>query len=324
MLHELLLSLQSDDSGRRLPSSLSFSSIHALADLDDFRNVALALSAEHAANFDKFIRDCHNKLAATSDNVYHFRRLYTDACILKSVHDTSVPPLDSLAVTQAIEHLDKAIIVAGAAGPGRHDLILNLIRRIQSEHMSLLRPLPPPDVSLSTKAPSTPVPVLAARQSVPRFDIAPSLASFQRLIASRPFIVPGHATHWPALNEHPWYSTHYLRTVSGPGRAVPVEVGSDYRTDDWFQKIMGWDDFVMSLNHPPNMLYMAQHSLFLQFPNMREDIIVPDYVYSCPNSSDSFPDYKPPTNDEQLVINAWLGPKGTISPAHVASGFRTH
>ena len=298
--------------------------IYTLVALDDFRNVALALSHEQAATFDTFIRHCHNRLAG-ADNVYQSRRLYTDACILKSVYDTSSPSLDPSAVTQAIEYLDKAIIVAGAAGPGRHDLILDLIHRIQSEHTSLLRPQPLPDVSLSAKAPSTPAPVLAARHPVPRFDVPPSLASFQRSIASRPFIVPGHATDWPALNEHPWHSTQYLRTASGPGRVVPVEVGSDYRTDDWSQKIMGWDDFVTSLSQPSNeVLYMAQHSLFLQFPVMRGDIIVPDYVYSCPNSSDSFPDYKPPTNDEQLVMNAWLGPKGTVSPAHVASGFHIH
>lgn len=297
---------------------------HPLAALDDFRSAALALSPEQAADFDKFIRDCHNNLATATD-VYHSRRFYTDACILKSVYDTSTPTLGPPAVARAIEHLDKAIIVAGAAGPGRHDLILDLIERIQSEHMSSLRPSPLPDVSLSTAAPSTPAPVVSARQQVPRFDAPPSLASFQRSIAKYPFIVPGHATDWPALNERPWHSTHYLRTVSGPGRVVPVEIGSDYRTDDWSQVLMGWDDFVTSLTQPSDeVLYLAQHSLFLQFPNMREDVVVPDYVYSCLNPPDSFPDYKPPTNDEQLVLNAWLGPKGTISPAHVASSLRTH
>lgn len=306
------------------PSPPSAAPVYTRVALDDFHRAALALSPEQAAGFDSFIRDCHNKLAA-ADNVYHSRRLYTDACILKSLYNTSIPSLDPSTIAQAIEHLDDAIIVAGAAGPGRHNLIIDLIQRIQSEHMSLLRPSPIPDVSLLTKAPSTPAPVLAARKPVLRFDAPPSLASFQHSIASRPFIVPSHATDWPALNSHPWHSTHYLRTVSGPGRVVPVEVGSDYRTDDWSQKIMGWDDFVTSLSQPSNeVLYMAQHSLFLQFPNMREDIIVPDYVYSCPNSSDSFPDYKPPTNDEQLVLNTWLGPKGTISPAHVVSGFYIH
>jgi hypothetical protein len=298
-----------------------FSRIYTPTAIEDFHKIALTISPEHAANFDDFIRDCHNKLAA-GDHVYHFRRLYTDASILKVVHSTLSPSLDPSAVAQAIKCLDMAIIVAGAAGPGRHSLILDLIQRIQLKHMPLMRPSPLPDVSLSTKTPPVPAPVLAARQSVRRFNIPPSLVSFQRSTASRPFIIPGHAADWPALNERPWHSTHYLRTVSGPGRVVPIEVGSDYRSDDWSQKIMGWDDFVTSLTRPSNdLLYMAQHSLFLQFPNMREDIIVPDYVYSCPNSSESFPGYKPPTNDEQLVLNAWLGPKGTVSPAHVASGF---
>ena len=323
MLGELVCSLQSGDSSR-WPFLFSFSLAHILAALDDFRKAALTLSPEQAANFDNFIRDCHIKLAA-ANNIYHARRLYTDACILKSVYDTATPTPGLSIVAQAIEYLDRAIIVAGAAGPGRHDLILDLIQSIQSEHMSLLRPSSLPDVSLSATAPSVPVPVVAARHQVPRFNAPPSLASFQRSIASRPFIVTAHATYWPALNEHPWHSTRYLRTASGPGRVVPVEVGSDYRTDDWSQKIMRWDDFVTSLSQPSNqVLYLAQHSLFLQFPNMREDIVVPDYVYSCPNSSDSFPHYKPPTNDEQLVLNAWLGPKGTISPAHVASRFHVY
>ena len=297
-----------------LPSSISFTA------LDHFHNLALTLSPEQAANLDSFIRDCHNKLAAADS--LHFHRLHTDACILKSVHNISSPALEPSAIPQAIEYLDKAIIVSGAAGPGRHDLILDLIQRIQSEHISRLRPSPLPDVLLSTTASCTPAPVPAARHPVPRFDTPPSLGSFQRSFASRPFIVPGHASDWPALNTHPWNSTHYLRTLSGPGRFVPVEVGSDYRTDDWSQKIMGWDDFLTSISQPSNeVLYLAQHNLFLQFPNMREDVIVPDYVYSCLNSSDSFPDYRPPANNEQLVLNVWLGPKGTMSPAHVASGF---
>jgi hypothetical protein len=133
----------------------SFLFVHTLAALDDFYNAALALSPEQAADLDKFIRDCHNNLAA-ADNVYHSRRLYTDACILKALYNTST--LDSSSVAQAIEHLDKAIIIAGAAGPGRHNLILDLIQRIQSEHMPLLRPSPLLDVSLSTEAPSTPAP----------------------------------------------------------------------------------------------------------------------------------------------------------------------
>jgi lysine-specific demethylase 8 len=102
---------------------------------------------------------------------------------------------------------------------------------------------------------------------------------------------------------------------------VPVEVGSDYRSDGWSQKFMPWDDFLdyLECSHksiPTEVLYLAQHSLLTQFPALRRDIAVPDYVYACPNPTSDFPDYKPPSNDEQLVTNIWFGPKGTISPAH--------
>lgn len=68
-----------------------------------------------------------------------------------------------------------------------------------------------------------------------------------------------------------------------------------------------------------SVLYLAQHNLLSQFPSLRDDIVVPDYVYSCPPAPPDYPDYRPPGNDDQLVVNAWLGPKGTISPAHTVS-----
>jgi hypothetical protein len=96
---------------------------------------------------------------------------------------------------------------------------------------------------------------------------------------------------------------------------------------------MGWEDFLATLElsdqpRPPsaaNVLYLAQHDLLMQFPGLRADIIIPDYVYASIDPQE-FPDYHPPGNEEELVINAWLGPKGTISPAHTVSRsiFDTH
>ncbi|KAI6007847.1 hypothetical protein EDC04DRAFT_2781048, partial [Pisolithus marmoratus] len=56
-----------------------------------------------------------------------------------------------------------------------------------------------------------------------------------------------------------------------------------------------------------------------QFPILREDITVPDYVYMSPGPPVSYPNYRPPSNEDQLVINVWFGPKGTISPAHTVN-----
>lgn len=72
---------------------------------------------------------------------------------------------------------------------------------------------------------------------------------------------------------------------------------------------------------PEEVLYLAQHTLLTQFPALRSDIMVPDYAYASLPSPSTFSAYRPPGNDEQLVINAWLGPKGTVSPAHTVIGF---
>lgn len=67
---------------------------------------------------------------------------------------------------------------------------------------------------------------------------------------------------------------------------------------------------------PASLHYLAQHDLLTQFPELRSDIILPDYVYTPLPSPRSYPSYRPPNNDELLLVNAWLGPGGTISPAH--------
>ncbi|KAG6911441.1 hypothetical protein DXG01_014515 [Tephrocybe rancida] len=153
----------------------------------------------------------------------------------------------------------------------------------------------------------------------------PSLLKYQTTLSNNPFVVRRYARDWPALVEHPWHSAAYLKFVSGPGRVVPIEVGVDYTSQGWTQKLMKWDEFLACLNldnhsSPPatketSMMYLAQHNLSLQFPELLADIVIPDYVYASMNPPSPC-DYQPPGNDEQLVISMWLGPKGTISPAH--------
>jgi lysine-specific demethylase 8 len=149
---------------------------------------------------------------------------------------------------------------------------------------------------------------------------------FQKTASQHPFILRGYVCDWPAMKGRPWASSNYLRSIAGPGRIVPIEVGSDYRNEDWTQKMMTWEDFLMALDsqsrahqNQSDVLYLAQHDLLKQFPALRADILVPDYIYACLSSPADFPGYKPPCNDEQLVINAWLGPGGTVSPAHTVS-----
>ncbi|THV07959.1 Clavaminate synthase-like protein [Dendrothele bispora CBS 962.96] len=251
-----------------------------------------------------------------------WHRLFTDACILHSLAG-----LEPSSAPMAIDYLDRAVIIAGAVGEGRLDLIQSLIPKIQSEYLSFsaseCQLTPNSDPSNCPTSEPVNLSLSTALHTILCLDDPPSFVTFQTRYFCQPFILRNYARNWPAINEHPWSSAEYLRAVAGPARIVPVEVGEDYRTDDWSQRLISWDKFLSSLRlkgqipvDQKDVLYLAQHNLFTQFPKLKEDIIVPDYVYACLSATPDYPDYQPPTNDEQLVLNGWLGPQGTISPAH--------
>ncbi|KAJ7702260.1 hypothetical protein B0H17DRAFT_1004158 [Mycena rosella] len=263
-----------------------------------------------AAHIDLLIAQAYTHLAragrAADDAalLFAWRRLHTDACILGALVS---PP------AAAIAKLDTAIILSGAAGDGRLDLVLALIQRIQAAHWPAPAPFdasPPPSQSHAVPPRTLPAPPIPARAP-------PSLAAFQAHAHTAPFILRGYAVPWPALTTRPWASRTYLRATAGPARLVPVEVGADYRAPDWSQRLVPFDAFLAALDADVTSgeapLYLAQHDLLLQFPALRADIAVPDYVYAdLPRP----PGCAPPANPEQLVVNVWMGPKGTVSPAH--------
>jgi hypothetical protein len=61
--------------------------------------------------------------------------------------------------------------------------------------------------------------------------------------------------------------------------------------------------------------YLAQHQLFLQLPQLRNDVLLPDHCFTSPpphptDRSQDQPELGAP------LLNAWLGPPGTITPLH--------
>ncbi|KAL1661705.1 hypothetical protein GGF50DRAFT_60515 [Schizophyllum commune] len=242
-----------------------------------------------------------------------WRLIHTQACVLAALADAPSNPL------AAIARLDKAIIISGAAGHGRLDLILDLIDVLQAPLRSTSPRPTASSVPLNAKTSPHSTRLPTASSAVRELPKPPSMSAFERL-ADQPFVLRGYALDWPCCAEHPWASAAYLRAATGPGRIVPVEVGQDYRAKEWSQELMPWDTFLSYLDFPdqpckadsPRTLYLAQHDLFMQFPRLKADLLIPDYVYACVGPDD----YKPPANEDRLVLNAWLGPAGTLSPAH--------
>lgn len=258
-----------------------------------------------------------------------WRRLYSDAFLVHSMMDClSEHTPASQTWEKTIERLDMTIVVAGAPGEGRLDLILDAIQRIQEEHLPFnTRLYERQSDYLLFPIPSLDLPLASAAQPVLCLASVPSFSAFQSELHLKPFIIRNFASTWPAVSDNKWTSKAYLKNVAGVGRIVPIEIGSDYRTEDWSQDMANWSSFIDYLfpdaesdaAQKRKLLYLAQHDLFKQFPALRGDIIIPDYVYSVLPPPEYFPQYRSPANEDGFVSNVWIGPKKTVSPAHTVS-----
>lgn len=281
----------------------------------------------------------------------HYRRLYTDATLL-AVFALLLRSADSADSTsaqeeaqwlEAIRLLDMALIVAACPGPQRQSTLFTLLSYCQSL-------LPSPSPASSSEPPAKrprlsppsllrlPTPHLS--RPIPRYS--PSSAPSPYLpLPSTPFIITGGALDWPATDPESWDTKEYLLSKAGGGRVVPVEVGASYTSEGWGQRVVGFEDFLGSIfgdqeeeqrevqehgkkgreegeehGTKKETLYLAQHSLFTQLPSLLTDVLLPDYVYSSPPPTADGTEYQPPITEDGYIMNAWLGPGGTVSPPH--------
>ena len=233
------------------------------------------------------------------------------AHLLKGVErDTVEAAKETLTcMREALKALDLALLMSGC--PNHKPLVLSLISEIESQISKAHTHLPEPPSQPPSLQPHQSTDHPPITHPIPRLTTPPSLTAFNTHIlhSPTPLILQNLITTWPALTTNPWQNTSYLRRLAGSDRTVPVEIGKSYTDDSWSQKLMTFGEFIdqfLTNGDPEEIGYLAQHDLFSQIPQLRNDIITPDYCYVDLPGSES----------DDVITNAWVGPRGTVSPLH--------
>src|SRR5690606_2039441 len=125
------------------------------------------------------------------------------------------------------------------------------------------------------------------KETIPRVSRL-SLQEFEEKYLKKqvPVIITDALEDWPAMRpkeeERSWENIDYIRRIAGY-RTVPVEIGEDYVSADWTQRLMTINEYIdgyLYETEDERKGYLAQHQLFEQIRPLKKDVLEPIYCAS--------------------------------------------